>query len=172
MRGAQMWDALDQQESTKKIFLAALTRSHTLKPPAGFTISRPSIAWGRKASPDAVGYFIEHKDGFRTSVYLCNGLVQDFTYAGLKKSGEVVSCQMHLPMPMQISTTADFFNPLVNHIEQMIMENRAPYPVERTLLTSGMTSFAVASLADGAPIETPGMTVRYQPTATPTYWRL
>ncbi len=172
MRGTGMWDALEQQESTAKLFLAALTRSHTVRPPAGFTIARPSIAWARKASSDAVGYFIEHNDGFRTSVFLCNGLVQDFTYAGMKRGGEIISCQMHLPMPLQIATTADFFNPLVNHIEHMIMDNQVPYPVERTLLTTGMTAFAVRSLAEGGPIETPGMKVEYQPAAAPTYWRL
>jgi hypothetical protein len=99
-------------------------------------------------------------------------LIQDFTYAGLKKDGEVLSCQMHLPMPPHIATTADFFNPLINHIERMVMDNHVPYPVERTLLTTGMTAFAVASLAEGTPIETPGMKVKYQPTAASTYWRL
>jgi hypothetical protein len=76
--------------------------------------------------------------------------VSDFTYAGLvRDSGEILSCQLYLPMPPAFTTLADFFNPLVNHIEQMILNNAAPYPIERTLLASGMTLNAVESLYRG-----------------------
>ena len=54
--------------------------------------------------------------GFRTTLFLL--AIRDFNYAGLKaETGEIVSCQMYLPMPGHGSTTADFFNPLVRHIE-------------------------------------------------------
>ena len=46
-------------------------------------------------------------------------------------------------MPTSVATTADFFNPLVHHIERMVIDNRAAYPPERTLLTSGMVIAAV-----------------------------
>jgi hypothetical protein len=70
---------------------------------------------------------------------------------------------MYLPMPTQSATTADFFNPLARHIETMVLENRAPYPVERTLLTSGMVIGGVESLHRGqVPVATPEMQVRYQ----------
>ncbi|MGE0757178.1 MAG: hypothetical protein AB7O38_09165, partial [Pirellulaceae bacterium] len=49
------------------------------------------------------------------------------------------------------------------HIETMVLENRAPYPVERTLLTSGMVIGGVESLHAGqVPFATPQMAVRYQ----------
>ena len=70
------------------------------------------------------------------------------------------------------STTADFFNPLIRHVERMIIENRAPYPIERTLLTSGMTLFAVESLyRKETLIETPTMNIAYRPAAESTFWR-
>jgi hypothetical protein len=131
----------------------------------------PSIDWARKASPSAIGYFIEHNDGFQTSVFIANSLVQDFTYAGLANDGRIISCQMHLPMPMQISTTADFFNPLVHHIEDMVLTNRAPYRVERTLLTSGMTLSAVESLFRKEALATPEMNITYHPVEPSTFWR-
>ena len=56
---------------------------------------------------------------------------------------------MYLPMPGQSTTTADFFNPLVRHIETLVLDGRAPYPVERTLLTSGMVIGGVESLFRG-----------------------
>jgi hypothetical protein len=70
---------------------------------------------------------------------------------------------MYLPMPTQSATTADFFSPLVGHIENMVLSNRAPYPVERTLLTSGMVIGAVESLYRGQKlVPTPEMQVRYR----------
>jgi hypothetical protein len=90
--------------------------------------------------------------------------IRDFNYAGLRAdNGEIVSCQMYLPMPGQSATTADFFNPLVRHIEDLVMNVRANYPVERTLLTSGMVIAAVDSLHRcQVPINTPEMVVRYK----------
>ena len=50
--------------------------------------------------------------------------------------------------------------------------NRAPYPVERTLLTSGMTLAGVESLhRDGALIETPQMEVRYTAPQESLFWK-
>jgi hypothetical protein len=116
---------------------------------------------------------MEHNDGLRTTMLLCNGFAQDFTYAGLKENGEIISTQMQLPMPTQIATTADFFNPLVHHIEEMVLTGRAPYPVERTLLTSGMTLFGVESLHRGqVEIATPELAaVGYRSNGRSTFWR-
>jgi hypothetical protein len=170
LRGEPMWKMVAERESTKRLFFSALARSHTVRPPEGYTIARPTIEWARQASPDAVGYFIEHNDGLRTTMLMCNGFIRDFVYAG-RTGREVVSCQMHLPMPLHISTTADFFNPLVHHIEHMVITGRVPYPVERTLLTSGMTLFAVESLHQGQkPIVTPEMNVAYGVRRTSTFW--
>jgi hypothetical protein len=121
--------------------------------------------------PDAFAYFIEHRDGFKTTLFMLP--IRDFNYAGLNgENGEVISCQMDLPMPGQSATTADFFNPLIRQIERMIVDNRAPYAVERTLLTSGMTMAAVESLFRGEqPVETPEMEVRYEAPRESLYWR-
>jgi hypothetical protein len=172
-RGGKVWELLKTREQTKKLLFAALARSHTCKAPPGYTCSIPSLEWIQECSPAAVAYFIEHRDGFRTAMFLLNGFVNDFTYAGLVKgSGGIISCQMHLPMPMHISTTADFFNPLVHHIEEMVLTGIGPYPVERTLLTSGMTLFAVESLHRGqAELPTPEAKVAYRVPPRSTYWR-
>ncbi len=34
----------------------------------------------------------------------------------------------------------NFFNPLVHHIETLFRTGKSPYPIERTLLTTGMTA--------------------------------
>ena len=172
VRGEKAWNELANREQTAKLILAALARSHTCKTPPGYTVFQTTLEWVRKCSPEAVAYFIEHRDGFRTAIVLLNGCVQDFTYAGLTKSGETVSCQMHLPMPPRQTTLADFFNPLVNHIEETVLRGTPPYPAERTLLTSGMTLFAVESLYRGqVPLLTPELKVAYQALESSTFWR-
>jgi hypothetical protein len=172
-RGAKAWELLDaaDRENTRRLIVAALTRSHTLPVKDGYVEDPISIAWARRVLRDPVVYFIEHRDGFRTTTMLTN--IQDFNYAGLRgDNDEIISCEMYLPMPGHSATTADFFHPLVRHIETTVLTNRAPYPVERTLLTSGMTLAAVESLYRGqTPVETPEMEVVYQGPKESTFWR-
>ncbi len=173
VRGEKVWKLLGERADTERLLFAALARSHTLRPtPEGYTFPIPTRELLQRTSPTAVAYFIEHNDGFRTTMFLLNGSVRDFTYAGLTRDGKIISCQMQLPMPGSISTTADFFNPLANHIEQMMLQGRAPYPIERTLLTSGTLISAVESLQGGqVKLDTPQLKVAYQAPAQSTFWR-
>ncbi len=172
LRGDALWARVESDDSLKSLVFSALSRSHSLKAPKGYSIGRPSFSWIRECSPDATGFFIEHLDGFRTTQFLLNGYLRDFTYAGRKKNGEVVSCQMQLPMPPSNTTLADFFNPLVNNIERTILTGKAAYPIERTLLTSGMSIAGVDSLHAGQrKIETPHLDVTYKAREQSTYWR-
>ena len=169
LRGAKMWERVAGLEKTQRLLVAALTRSHTL-PVTGYPTEALSFAWARQSFPEALAYFIEHRDGFRTTLFMLP--IRDFNYAGLDgESGAITSCQMHLPMPGTSSTTADFFNPLIHHIENMVLENRTPYPIERTLLTSGTLIAAIESLhRDGAVIETPELEVRYTAPKESLFW--
>jgi hypothetical protein len=173
LRGENMWRVLAEpkREATRQLMVAALTRSHNLPVEGGYYTDRISVEWAREKFPDTIAYFIEHLDGFRTTMFLTG--IRDFNYAGLRAdTGEIVSCQMYLPMPTHGSTTADFFHPLVRHIEEMVLTGEVPYPIERTLLTSGMTLAGVESLHKGqVKIETPQMAVRYSGGPQSTYWR-
>jgi hypothetical protein len=173
LRGEPMWEYLagPDRKNTSRLFEAALTRSHTLPVKEGYVEDPISVDWARRVLPDTLGYFIEHRDGFRTAMFLAN--IQDFNYAGLRgDNDDIISCQMYLPMPGHSATTADFFHPLVRHIETLVLENRAPYPVERTLLTSGMTLAAVDSIHQGyKAIDTPEMDVAYQSPQESFFWR-
>jgi len=170
LRGEKMWEHAATRKNTQRLLAAALSRSHTW-PVEGYPLEPVSFDWARKVFPDAFAYFIEHRDGFHTALFMLP--VRDFNYAGLNsETGEITSCQMFLPMPGSSSTTADFFNPLIHHIEDMILENRAPYPVERTLLTSGVLIAAVESLyRKGEVIQTPELDVKYTVPKESLYWR-
>ena len=171
LRGAAMWDHATQRESTRRLLVAALSRSHNLPVKDGYPTDAVTFEWARRSFPEGWGYFIDHRDGFRTSLFML-APIRDMNYAGLNsQTGEITSCQMYLPMPGHGSTTADFFNPLAHYIERMMIENRAPYPIERTLLTSGMTLAGVESLHRGAAVDTPEMAVRYTGPKESLFWR-
>ena len=173
LRGDAVWAALDADDRavTRKLLVAALTRSHNLPVEGGFPTAPVTYEWARGAIGDPVAYLVEHRDGFRTTMLLTN--VRDFNYAGYLASGDIVSCQMYLPMPSRGSTTADFFNPLTRHIEDLVINRRANYPVERTLLCSGMVIAGVQSLhRGGEPIATPNLSVQYRAPRESTFWRV
>ena len=171
LRGAAMWEHAAQREATQRLLVAALTRSHNLPVKDGYPTDAVTFEWARKTFPEGWAYFVEHRDGFRTTLFMLPPL-RDMTYAGLNsQTGEITSCLFYLPMPGHGSTTADFFNPQINYIEKMIVENRAPYPIERTLLTSGMTLAGVESFHRGAPVDTPEMAVRYTGPRESLFWR-
>lgn len=174
LRGEKMWEYLEaaDRDLTRDLMIAALARSHNLPVEGGFPTDAVTYEWAKRALPDTLAYFIEHLDGFRTTIFLTG--IQDFNYAGYRRdTAEIISCQMYLPMPGHGSTTADFFTPLIRHIEDMIIENQAPYPVERTLLTSGMVIGGVESLYRGQTrFETPDMVVDYNGPDVSTFWRV
>ena len=164
LRGANLWKVLDRPDRarTRELFLAALCTSHTLPVESGYPTTPVTWEWLKKTMPDTTGFLVEHRDGFRSASFLTG--IRDFTCAvDVAGRDTPFTCLLHLPMPNRGSTTADFFNPLVRHIEEMVLTGKAPYPVERTLLTSGMVIAGVDSLHAGqVPVATPEMAVRYR----------
>ena len=163
LKGPAAWQALaaDDRATTRRLMIEALNRSHNLPVSTGYPTDAVTFEWARRTMPDPTAYFIEHVGGFRTTLILVP--IHDFNYAGLRgDTGEVVSCQMYLPMPGHGSSTADFFNPLIRQIEDMVLTGRTDTPIDRTLLTSGMVIAAVDSLHRGqVPVDTPEMHVAY-----------
>ena len=101
---------------------------------------------------------------------LMEGVVNFSFAARFKKKREILSTEFYLPDGS--SREANFFNPLVHHIEQMFLTGKASYPVERTLLTTGPVAAGVESLWRGQTrLETPQLAGRYQPNRESTFWR-
>jgi len=172
-KGEKLWALLDSpsRATTRELFVSALTRSHNLPVDNGYPTAPVTYEWAKKALPDTIGFLVEHRDGFRTGAFLTS--IRDFNYAGMHAvTGEIVGCQMYLPMPGSSATTADFFTPLIRHVEDMIISGSTIYPIERTLLTSGMVIAGVQSLAAEKLIETPEMAIAYRAPEASMFYRV
>jgi hypothetical protein len=173
-RGDKFWDACKENVWPRELMNAALCRSHTLTPArAGFNDVFPSLDDMRRLVRDPVAYRYEHLDGLKSTMLLMNGLVRDFNFAAqLEGTAKPFSTQMYLPMPDGRTTLADFFNPLSNNMEKMFLTGKPTIPIERTLLTTGLTAAGVDSLYAGqVRIDTPHLAIKYQPAKESTFWR-
>jgi hypothetical protein len=160
LTGKDVWKAGDDGRWSWDLLEAALARSETVNPGdvrrnvGGMTVQ------GMPPTPP-IAFLVEYRDGTRGTALLLNGHVQDFTFAGkIRGEAKPASCLFVLPQP----PGAKFFDALAANVEKLLENNRSPYPVERTLLTSGILDFALESHhRRGARVETPELDVRYQP---------
>jgi len=110
-------------------------------------------------------YRIEYRDGLKATIVIANQVVQTFGFA-CKLKGE--SKPRATAFELQRGTPYRHFGYLVDAIEPMIRTGKPTYPVERTLLTTGVIDAAMHSLADGGRrIETPHLDIAYQPADWP-----
>lgn len=142
------------------LFESCLCRSQTLAQPETFSHRHPTTAQMREWVKDPICYRFEYADGLKATMLLLNGLVNDFTFAGrIKGRTEPLSTLFYLPPTPNVTYSAS----LMSKAEETFMTGKAPYPVERTLLTSGLVAAAMRSLASGGKrLETPHLSVRYQ----------
>ncbi|MDA0335423.1 MAG: hypothetical protein O2782_09680 [bacterium] len=173
-RGEAFWRAHAEGLWSRELFETCLSRSHTLTSARpGFNDVFPTIDEMKSLMKDPWAYVYEHVDGLRCCVIAGNGLVGDFNFAArLKGRQQPLSTNIYLPMPSPPGTLASFFSPLTHNIEQMFHTGRETYPIERTLLTTGLTEAGVTSLhRDGVRIDTPHLDIKYRASPESTHWR-
>lgn len=171
-RGDNFWTAYQEGVWPRDLTEAALCRSHTLVPAReGFNNIFPTVDDMKRLVKNPVAYRYEHEDGLKCTMLLMSGLLRDFNFAARLDTG-IFSTQMYLPMPDGRTTLANFFSPLVNNMEKMFLTGKPTYPVERTLLTTGLTAAGVESLhRSQIRYETPHLKISYQPARESTFWR-
>ncbi len=165
LRGAAVWKAMeatgwDAGGWAPGLFEACLSRSHTLAQPETFSDRYPTPAQIREWVKDPVAYRLEYIDGTKATMLLLNGLVGDFTFAAkLRGEPEPLSTLFHLPPNPNVVYSAA----LMSKAEETFLTGKTPYPIERTLLTTGLVEACVRSLGLGQRrIETPHLAIRYQ----------
>jgi hypothetical protein len=158
LTGNAVWKAGDEGRWSWELLEAALGRSETVNPgDVRRNVGRMPVQ-NMPATP-ATAFLVEYRDGLRGTVLLLNGHIQDFCFAArLRGEPKPASCLFYLPAP----PGAKYFDCLVANIEKLFETGRPPYPVERTLLTSGVLDAAMEShYRRGARVETPELEVRY-----------
>jgi hypothetical protein len=110
--------------------------------------------------PQPALFLLEYRDGFRAAVLMRPdgpGDLETFAYAALV-GGEVQACEIFLaedPHP--------HFSYLSLNVEEMFLSGQSTWPVERTLLTTGVLEAALESRYRGHQrVETPYLNIAYR----------
>lgn len=104
-------------------------------------------------------FLVEYRDGFRAAVLLLTDFVTTFAYAA-RVGDEIQATEMFL----QSGLTHAHFSYMSLNIEEMFVTGKPSYPVERTLLTTGILEAALNSRYQGhVRVETPHLDVAYSP---------
>ena len=115
-----------------------------------------------------IAFLVEYRDGLRATMLNLRGAVGDFNFAARIRGKGNISTQFLLTPVPNVTYSAC----LMNKVEQMFSTGIAPYPVERTLLTSGTLEACRTSKFEGNKrLETPDLSVRYQPPEVSQYCR-
>src|SRR5437867_5756772 len=162
IEGDAVWKAGEEGRWSKELLAAAISRSDT---PQGLTIQdgRTQDLANNGELPKLVknpaAYSIEYKDGLQATLLMLTGAVKDFNFAARVKGQGVQSTQFFLSPEPNVTYSAC----LVSKIEEMFESGKAPYPVERTLLVSGILESCLTSKIDGhRRLETPHLDVKYR----------
>jgi hypothetical protein len=162
IEGDEVWKAGEQGRWSRDLLTAALSRSDT---PQGLTIldgrTQDLVASGElpKLVKKPAAYFIERNDGLRTTLLMLNGAIKDFNFAARVKGRGIQSTQFFLSPVPNVTYSAC----LVAKIEEMFATGKAPYPVDRTLIVSGILEACLTSRLQGQKrLETPHLAVRYR----------
>lgn len=156
MQGPEVWEEMRKGRFSQEVFQAAVD-------------ARENKARFKKSFEEQVkgpaALFIEYADGFKATLLHDakdghNEWIVAWREAGRKDCPATAFWT-------QEARPLGHFAFLLQGIEQMIYTGRPTWPVERTLLTTGVLAAAFQSrLQGGVRLETPHLAVRYQPTFT------
>ncbi|MGC3968042.1 MAG: hypothetical protein QM775_11935 [Pirellulales bacterium] len=148
LEGQAVWKAGDEGLWSWELLNAALGRNSS---------NNTGDVRENVRKPQAI--LVEYADGTRGAALNLIEQVSEFSFAGrVEDRDEPISTHFVLPAP----PGANFFDALMWNIEKFLATGRAPYPVERTLLTSTVLDFGMRSMKQQKPLESPLLEVRYR----------
>ena len=157
VQGDAIWQAEKEGRWSKSLFDAAVKAA-----PAPYNGTKPRP---NEMAKDAVFYLIEYRDGTQATIAMNTGFSHDFACAVSIREKEKPFAVTFL---LQEEPPFGHFEHLLRAIEHMLHTGQPAYPVERTLLTTGILDAALHSLADKRQrMETPQLTIAYEPTDWP-----
>ncbi len=163
IQGPAVWQAGQDGRWSRQLLAAALARSNS-RSGLGALDGRPQdlVHSGELETlvKEPAAYLIEYNDGLRATLLMISGAVQDYTFAcRVPALPRIVSTQFLLPPLPNVVYSAC----LMNKVEEMIATGKAPYPVERTLLVSGILDLCLESkIRQNQRLDTPQLNVKYR----------
>ena len=152
LTGDAVWKARDAGKFSSQLFEATLDRLNQKRWEKRNKTLEESVR-------EPVLWMVEYRDGLRASILTLNGAVADCT-AAWKYAGEdrIESTRFQV----QEERPYGHFTFLVQGFEKMVQTGKPVWPVERTLLTSGVLDALLTSkLNGGENLPTPWLDVRY-----------
>jgi hypothetical protein len=138
-----------------------------------------------------VAFLVTYRDGLRATLLNLHGYVQDFTFAARLRSAPTALTAAAAGTPAPSSTASGngaagdatqvvasafklqggpprwHFNYLAHHVERFVASHTPPYPIYRTLLTSGTLAAVLEAGHEGRRLETPHLAISYQSPVRP-----
>lgn len=144
--GGGAWAVMDRGEWPEDLLL------HAMAAFPGLPAAHPRVL-----EPDPALFVLEYADGTKGFILQFKRLVEQWGFAFRCRDGKVIAarCDSDLERPFA------HFERLTRMIETFILTGKPPFPMERTLLTTGMICTAMDSLFHGKKLETPALQIRY-----------
>jgi hypothetical protein len=155
LEGQAVWDAATAGLWSYEIAAAACA-----------TIHNCAAGTMEEHCPNPAIFLVEYRDGFKGAALMLNGYVEGLAY-GARVNDEILATEFYLAE----GPPHAHFSYLSLNMEEMFVTGRPSYPVERTLLTTGVLEAALDSRHQGhIRLETPHLDVAYTP-GTQVPWR-
>ena len=151
LQGADVWGAVDDGTVSREVFDAAVE----VVPRRGNSDVR---------DPNATLFLFRYTDGLQGAVFMLS------TVGRISAAVKVKGNQQPLATSFEErwEPAVPHFAYLLKAIERMMHTGKPSYPVERTLLTSGILDRALTSRVNGSErLETPELEIAYQPADYP-----
>ncbi|HEU4751788.1 MAG TPA: hypothetical protein VFU47_01690, partial [Armatimonadota bacterium] len=155
LSGEAVWRAADAGRWSWELLRAALSRSEHPE------TARATAAEIRERVKEPDAFLIEYRDGTRGRVLMLPALATEFLFAARQK-GE--AAPVSTLFWLQEGKPFAHFARLCEAIQTLFLTGKPPYPVERTLLTTGILDRVMQSrFREGALLPTPELGIRYGP---------
>jgi hypothetical protein len=116
--------------------------------------------WEQRFAKKSTLFLIQYRDGLKAVMAMANGVTHQFGFAAQLKGEPKPAVSV---LALEETQPFGHFGYLVKAIEHMVHTGKPAYPVERTLLTTGILDRAMHSLADGQKkYETPELEIAYK----------
>jgi hypothetical protein len=147
LEGDAVWKARDEGRWSGELALAACAE----------IANKPAGSMEEHCKNPTV-FIVEHSDGLKTATLMLYGYVSAFAYAA-RVNGQVHGMEFHL----QEGGPYAHFSYLCRNVQQFFATGKAPYPLARTLLTTGLIDAGMNSrYEEQCLIETPFLNIAYE----------